>query len=241
MTLPPLRLKKNEDRRLRAGHLWVFSNEVDTGKTQLTAFEAGQLIEIQDYRGEVIGNGYVNPHSLICARLVSRDPERMLNKSLLVHRLNIALSLREALFDKPYYRLAFGDSDGLPGLVVDRFGDVLVAQITTAGMERCKDEVVAALEQVIKPTCIVLRNDTSSRAMEGLDSYVETLLGTAPATVSLEENGVQFVAPLLAGQKTGWFYDHRLNRARMQQYVRGKRVLDVFSYIGGWGVQAAVA
>ncbi len=241
MTLPPLRLKKNEDRRLRAGHLWVFSNEVDTGKTPLTAFEAGQLIEIQDHRGEVIGNGYVNPHSLICARLVSRDPERVLNKSLLVHRLNMALSLREALFDKPYYRLAFGDSDGLPGLVVDRFGDVLVAQITTAGMERCKDEVVAALDQVIKPSCIVLRNDTSSRAMEGLDSYVETVLGTAPETVTLEENSVRFVAPLLAGQKTGWFYDHRLNRARMQQYVRGKRVLDVFSYIGGWGVQAAVA
>ncbi|MBI2779306.1 MAG: class I SAM-dependent rRNA methyltransferase [Gammaproteobacteria bacterium] len=241
MTLPPLRLKKNEDRRLRAGHLWVFSNEVDTGKTPLTAFEAGQLIEIQDCRGEVIGNGYVNPHSLICARLVSRDPERVLNKSLLVHRLNMALSLREALFDKPYYRLAFGDSDGLPGLVVDRFGDVLVAQITTAGMEQCKDEVVAALDQAIKPSCIVLRNDTSSRAMEGLDSYVETVLGTAPETVTLEENGVQFVAPLLAGQKTGWFYDHRLNRARMQQYVRGKRVLDVFSYIGGWGVQAAAA
>ncbi len=241
MTLPPLRLKKNEDRRLRAGHLWVFSNEVDTGKTPLTAFEAGHKIEIQDYRGEAIGNGYVNPHSLICARLVSRDPERVLNKSLLVHRLNMALSLREALFDKPYYRLAFGDSDGLPGLVVDRFGDVLVAQITTAGMEQCKDEVVAALEQVIKPSCIVLRNDTSSRAMEGLNSYVETVLGTAPETVALEENGVRFVAPLLAGQKTGWFYDHRLNRARMQQYVRGKRVLDVFSYIGGWGVQAAAA
>ncbi len=241
MSLPPLRLKKNEDRRLRAGHLWVFSNEVDTVKTPLSAFEAGQAVEIQDNKGEAIGNGYVNPHSLICARLVSRDTEHVLGKSLLVHRLNMALSLRERLFDKPYYRLVFGDADNLPGLIVDRFGDVLVAQITTAGMERCKADVVTALEQVIKPTAILFRNDTSNRRMEGLESYTETALGTVPDHVILEENGIRFNAPLLAGQKTGWFYDHRLNRARMQHYVPGKRVLDVFSYIGGWGIQAATA
>lgn len=241
MTLAPLRLKKNEDRRLRAGHLWVFSNEVDVDNTPLTAFEPGQPVEIQDHRGATLGSGYVNPHSLICARLVSRDPALALNKSLLAHRFNVALSLRERLFDKPYYRLAFGDSDGLPGLVVDRFGDVLVAQITTAGMERCKDDIIAALQQVLKPAAIVLRNDSASRAVEGLESYVETALGAIPETVELEENGVRFTAPLLTGQKTGWFYDHRMNRARMQHYVQGKRVLDVFSYIGGWGVQAAAA
>ncbi|MDX1252088.1 MAG: class I SAM-dependent rRNA methyltransferase [Gammaproteobacteria bacterium] len=241
MNLAPLRLKKNEDRRLRAGHLWVFSNEVDVGNTPLTAFEPGQPVEIQDHRGAALGSGYVNPHSLICARLVSRDPALALNKSLLAHRFNVALSLRERLFDKPYYRLAFGDSDGLPGLVVDRFGDVLVAQITTAGMERCKDDIIAALQQVLKPAAIVLRNDSASRAVEGLESYVETAFGTMPETVELEENGVRFAAPLLTGQKTGWFYDHRMNRARMRHYVRGKRVLDVFSYIGGWGVQAAAA
>ncbi len=241
MTLAPLRLKKDEDRRLRAGHLWVFSNEVDVDSTPLTAFEPGQPVEIQDHRGTALGSGYVNPYSLICARLVSRDPALALNKSLLAHRFNVALSLRERLFDKPYYRLAFGDSDGLPGLVVDRFGDVLVAQITTAGMERCKDDIIAALQQVLKPAAIVLRNDSASRAVEGLESYVETAFGTMPETVELEENGVRFAAPLLTGQKTGWFYDHRMNRARMQHYVQGKRVLDVFSYIGGWGVQAAAA
>lgn len=241
MNLAPLRLKKNEDRRLRAGHLWVFSNEVDVDNTPLTTFEPGQPVELQDHRGAALGSGYVNPHSLICARLVSRDPALALNKSLLAHRFNVALSLRERLFDKPYYRLAFGDSDGLPGLVVDRFGDVLVAQITTAGMERCKDDIIAALQQVLKPAAIVLRNDSASRAVEGLESHVETALGTMPETVELEENGVRFAAPLLTGQKTGWFYDHRMNRARMRHYVRGKRVLDVFSYIGGWGVQAAAA
>jgi 23S rRNA (cytosine1962-C5)-methyltransferase len=240
-TLAPLRLKKKEERRLHAGHLWVFSNEVDVAHTPLTGFEPGQLVSIEASNGAVLGTGYVNPHSLICARLVSRDPHYVLDQSLLVHRLNIALSLRERLFDKPYYRLVFGEGDALPGLVVDRFGDVLVAQLTTAGMERVKAEVVNALRKVIKPRAIVLRNDTSSRALEGLPNYIETALGEAPELVRLEENGVLFDISVLAGQKTGWFYDHRMNRARMQRYVKDRRVLDVFSYSGGWGVQAAAA
>ena len=241
MTLAPLRLKKKEERRLHTGHLWVFSNEVDVAHTPLTGFEPGQLVSIEASNGAVLGTGYVNPHSLICARLVSRDPHYVLDQSLLVHRLNIALSLRERLFDKPYYRLVFGDSDALPGLVVDRYGDVLVVQLTTAGMERVKTEVIAALQKVIKPRAIVLRNDTSSRALEGLPKYIETALGEVPERVRLEENGVQFDISVLTGQKTGWFYDHRMNRARMQCYVKDRRVLDVFSYLGGWGVQAAVA
>lgn len=240
-TLAPLRLKRKEDRRLHTGHLWVFSNEVDVAHTPLTGFEPGQLVSIEASNGAVLGTGYVNPHSLICARLVSRDPHYVLDQSLLVHRLNIALSLRERLFDKPYYRLVFGEGDALPGLVVDRFGDVLVAQINTAGMERVKAEVVAALQKVIKPRVIILRNDTSSRALEGLPSYVETAYGAAVDPVRLEENGVVFDVPVLTGQKTGWFYDHRMNRARMQHYVKDRRVLDMFSYLGGWGVQAAVA
>jgi 23S rRNA (cytosine1962-C5)-methyltransferase len=240
-TLAPLRLKKKEERRLHTGHLWVFSNEVDVAHTPLTGFEPGQLVSIEASNGAVLGTGYANPHSLICARLVSRDPHYVLDQSLLVHRLNIALSLRERLFDKPYYRLVFGEGDALPGLVVDRYGDVLVAQLTTAGMERVKIEVVAALQKVIKPRAIVLRNDTSSRALEGLPKYVETVLGKPPEWVRLEENGVAFEVPVLTGQKTGWFYDHRMNRARMQHYVKDRRVLDVFSYLGGWGVQAAAA
>lgn len=241
MILAPLRLKKNEDRRIRAGHVWVFSNEIDIGATPLDAFEPGQLADFQDYAGKSLGNGYVNPHSLICGRLVSRDPDYVLGKSLLVHRLKVALSLRERLFAKPFYRLVYSEGDGVPGLIVDRYGDSLVAQINTAGIERVKDEVVTALQEVLRPARIVLRNDSAGRALEGLDSYVETVLGNAVAQISLEENGVRFQAPILSGQKTGWFYDHRLNRARMQYYVRDKRVLDVFSYIGGWGIQAATA
>jgi 23S rRNA (cytosine1962-C5)-methyltransferase len=137
--------------------------------------------------------------------------------------------------------LVYGDSDGLPGLVVDRYDSVLVVQITTAGMEVMKDDVLAALDKVIKPSAVLLRNDSSARAMEGLSSYVTTASGTVPERVALEENGVRFEAPLLTGQKTGWFYDQRDNRARIARYARGKRVLDVFSYLGGFGIQAAAA
>jgi 23S rRNA (cytosine1962-C5)-methyltransferase len=241
MPLAALRLNKNEDRRLRAGHVWVFSNEVDTRATPLTQFQPGDPVLIEDAAGHVLGTGYVNPHALICARLVSRDPKYILDQSLLTHRLNIALSLRERLYDTPYYRLAFGDSDGLPGLVVDRYGDVLVAQITTAGMERLKSEITAALVKVVAPRAVLFRNDTASRELEGLTSYVETALGEAPETITLEENGMKFSVPLHTGQKTGWFYDQRENRARFRHYVRGARVLDVFSYLGAWGVQAAAA
>lgn len=241
MNLAPLRLKKNEDRRIRAGHVWVFSNEVDVAATPLDALEPGQLVDFQDSAGKSLGNGYVNPNSLISGRLVSRNPDYILNKSLLVHRLKVALSLRERLFDKPFYRLVYSEGDALPGLIVDRYGDTLVAQINTAGMERMKGEVVAALQETLRPARIVLRNDSTGRALEGLDSYVETAVGDVTERVSLEENGVLFEAPILSGQKTGWFYDHRLNRARMRNYVRGKRVLDVFSYIGGWAIQAAAA
>lgn len=241
MEFAPLRLKKNEERRLRAGHLWVFSNEIDTAQTPLTALEPGQPVEILAANGKPIGTGYANPNSLICARLMSRDPKHPFSESLLVHRLKVALSLRETLFSEPCYRLVHGEGDGMPGLVVDRFNDVLVVQLTTAGMEHMKEAVVAALDKVIRPAVILLRNDTALRAMEGLASYVETALGEVPDEVDLIENGVRFRAPLSGGQKTGWFYDHRMNRARVAPYVQGKRVLDVFSYIGAWGIQAAVA
>ncbi len=239
--LPPLRLKRNEERRLKAGHLWVYSNEVDTEQTPLKDFTPGTMVRVEDSRGHALGNACVNPHSLISARIVSRDPKYVLDQSLITHRINIALSLREQCFAQPFYRLVYGEGDNLPGLVVDRFGDVLVVQITTAGMEQQKEAVVGALEKVLKPTAIVLRNDTPSRQAEELDSYVETASGNLPDSVLMEENNTRFEIDVLSGQKTGWFYDHRMNRSRMQHYVKDKRVLDVFSYIGGWGIQALTA
>ncbi len=241
MELAPLHLKKNEERRLRNGHLWVYSNEVDIKRSPLNDFTPGQQVVVVANDGKPLGVAYVNPHSLICARLVSRSPTQLLDQSLLVHRFKVALSLRERLFEKPFYRLIYGESDFLPGLVVDRFGDVLVAQLNTAGMEAMRDEVVAALQKVFKPCAILLRNDSSARGQEGLESYVETAAGEVPEVVEIEENQTRFEVPLLTGQKTGWFYDHRLNRARVQNLAGGMRVLDVFSYIGGWGVAAATA
>ena len=235
-----LQLKKNESRRLRAGHLWVFSNEVDIRITPLEQFEPGQDVEVVDEKGKFMGHAYVNPHSLICARLVSRDPKYLLDASLLVHRLKVALSLRERLFADPFYRLVYGESDGLPGLVIDRFGDVVSVQITTAGMERRKADIIAALEKTLKPATIIFRNDSSVREMEGLNAYVETAVGETPEFLDVIENGCRYQADTLTGQKTGWFYDHRLNRERASHYAKGLRVLDVFSYLGGWGIPAAV-
>lgn len=241
MSLPVLYLKPNEQRRLRAGHLWIFSNEVDIARSPLTAFAPGDAVQIAAHGGHVLGTGYVNPHSLICARLVSRDPDYVLNESLLVHRLNVALSLRERLYARPYYRLVFGEADGLPGVVIDRFDDVYVAQISTAGMERVKDVLLAALVKVMKPRAVLWRNDSGSRELEGLPRYVVPALGEVPALADVQEYEAQFSAPVQAGQKTGWFYDHYANRGRLRAYVRGRRVLDVFSYVGAWGIQAALA
>ena len=239
-SLPVLKLKPQTDRRLRAGHLWIYSNEVDVEATPLKNFIAGQQVAVENSQGKIMGLAYINPHSLICARLFSRDAKYLLDKSLLVHRLNIALSLRQAITDEPYYRLVYGDSDFLPGLVVDRFGDVLVVQIATAGMEAVKDDLVEALCKVLNPKGILLKNDSRIRRAEDLPESVEVVYGDVPEWLPLIENGVHFQAPVYQGQKTGWFFDHRASRARLADYVSGKRVLDVFSYIGGWGVQAAV-
>jgi len=235
-----IRLKKDEERRLKQGHLWIFSNEINTKETPLSIFEAGESVIVEASNGKPLGTGYINPNALICVRLVHRDVTYPFSNSLLVHRFKQALSLRERVFDEPFYRLVHGEGDFLPGLVIDRFNDVFSVQITTAGMERHKNDVIEALEKVFQPSGIVFRNDCASRTAEMLPNEIE-IVGDVPDYVPLMENGVQFEAPVKDGQKTGWFYDHRMSRERLQHYVEGKRVLDVFSYIGGWGVQAAVA
>lgn len=241
MDLPALYLQRHRDRRVRAGHPWVFSNEVDMDKAPLSTFRPGDAAAIRTASGQWIGSGYVNPHSLIAARIVSRVAEEQLGPALLRKRLQQALALRERLFDEPFYRLAFGESDDLPGLVVDRYSDLLAVQLLTAGMERQRNEVLAALETLLKPQTVVLRNDVASRTLEGLASAIEVPLGAAPTLVEVCEHGAVFEVSPLQGQKTGWYFDQRPNRARLAAYARGARVLDVFSYGGAWGVQAAMA
>lgn len=240
-SLPALRLRPKEAWRLTQGHVWIYSNEVDTKATPLKGFTPGDQVRVEDHQGKPLGLAYVNPNSLICARLFSRNLNHPLNRSLLVHRLQVALSLREQAFDTPHYRLVYGDSDGLPGVVIDRYGDYYSVQLATAGMEAVKDELLAAMIKVLAPQGVLWKNNSSLRTMEGLEPYVELAYGEVPDWVSLTENGVRFEAPLMAGQKTGWFYDHREARQALTRYVRGKQVLDVFSYMGGWGVQMAAA
>jgi 23S rRNA (cytosine1962-C5)-methyltransferase len=235
--LPTLRLKRNEDRRLNAGHLWVFSNEVDTQQTALNKFKPGDLARVLAHNDKALGLAYVNPQSLICARLLSTWS--IPNTKWLAARIRLALSLRERLYTKPYYRLVYGESDGLPGLIVDRYGATLVVQIGTAGMERLKQQIQEALVEVVGCEALLFKNDSGARELEGLPSYVETGYGKVGDLVRVEENGIEYTVPLAAGQKTGWFFDQATNRRELTQFMAsGARVLDVFSYVGAWGVRA---
>jgi len=236
--LPKLFLKKSEERRLGAGHLWVYSNEIDTKKTPIKELDAGALVALHSQRGQFCGNAYVNPRSLICARVFSFKEGQRLNQALILKRLTAALKLRDALYEFPAYRLVHGEGDLLPGLVVDRYHDILVVQISTAGMQVIEEEIIAALIECIKPAAIHVRSKSSVRTLEGLDLREETVFGDIPKSVRIQENGLQFDVAILDGQKTGWFYDHRENRNALRAYCKGKRVLDAFSYLGAWGINA---
>jgi len=238
--LPVLRLKRNEDRRLNAGHLWIFSNEIDTDQTALNRFKPGDCVRVLAHNDKALGLAYVNPQSLICARLLSTWS--IPDAAWLAARIRIALKLRESLFAKPYYRLVFGESDGLPGLIVDRYGDTCVVQIGTAGMERLKDQIQRALIDTVRCEALLFKNDSATRSLEGLPSYVETVHGHVEDLMSVDEDGLKFQVPLASGQKTGWFFDQAANRRALPHYMaRGARVLDVFSYVGAWGVRALCA
>src|SRR5262249_25515149 len=234
-----LRLKRGEERRLAAGHLWVFSNEIDTDATPLTTFRPGALAELRSNRDAFIGYVYVNPHALICARILSHDPARPIDAALIQTRLRAALALREELSDKPFYRWVYGESDLLPRLVLDRSGDGVVGQTATAGMEALKEEVSEAVRRTLAPRALYWKNDTAARELEHLPQLTETAFGEAPGELEIEEGGLSFRVPLAAGQKTGWFYDQTANRARLARYVSsGARVLDVCAYAGAWALAA---
>src|SRR5271156_6851491 len=237
--LPVLRVRRGEDRRLNAGHLWVFSNEVNTDATPLTDFVPGSLARVQSDRDQFLGFAYVNPHALICARILSRTPNQAPDRSLIVHRLKVALALRERLYSAPYYRLVFGESDGLPGLVLDRYGDVIVGQIATIGMEALRADVESAVVTVLEPRALIWKNDGGARELEGLPRQLLTPIGRAPEELQVFEHSLHFTVPMAALQKTGWFYDQTGNREQWRRMIRpGMRVLDVCSYAGAWAIAA---
>lgn len=237
-----LRLKKGEDRRLRAGHAWIFSNEVDVAATPLAEFSPAATARIVSDRGAFLGYGYVNPHALICARLLSRDERSEPDAAFFASRIGRAQRLRARLYPTPHYRLVFGESDELPGLIIDRYGDVLVGQIATAGMEARRAAIEAAVREVIAPRALIWKNDSAARDLEKLPKELSVAFGALPTALELVENGVAFGAPLGEGQKTGWFYDQAANRARWRELLpRDARVLDVCSYAGAWAIAALSA
>lgn len=226
------------DRRVRLGHAWVFSNEVDIARSPLTAYAPGDLAVVRDAYGKPVGTAYVNPGALICARILTSDAKATIDKEWWMSRFRRALELRDSVYSTPHYRAVYGESDGCPGIVVDRYGDVLVAQLNTAGIVKMRSDVVDALQAVVKPRGILLRSAGSVRQIEGIDEFDEAV-GDVPDAADVEEDNAVFSAPLRKGQKTGYFFDQRDNRSRLARYVRGKRVLDMYSYIGSWGVRAA--
>ena len=234
-----LYLRKGAERRVRAGHLWIYSNEVDSQRSSLGGFASGDCVLVRSAGGELLGSAWMEPGSLICARLYAPRSEQPFDRGLVTARLAQALAVREEFFDDPYYRLVYGDSDGLPGVVVDRFGAYLVLQLHSAGLEQYADELTGALVDMINPAGVLLRGDSRSRREQGEAAGARVSYGDVPRSVPLIENSTRFSAPVYSGQKTGWFYDHRLSRALLGSWVRDAAVLDVYSYVGAWGVQAA--
>jgi 23S rRNA (cytosine1962-C5)-methyltransferase len=233
MDLQTLQIQPSAEKRLKAGHLWVYANEV---VTKLKSFAPGEWVNIVSTNGHPMGTGYVNPHSLIAVRLVTRRTTGI-DKNFMYERIERAINRRKSLLnDMSVGRMVYGESDGLPGLVVDRYDRYVVVQVLTAGMERKLEEILDAVDGTLSPDAVILRNDASSRKLEGLELTSRIVRGSARVNVTIEE--IRYELDLLDGQKTGFFLDQRFNHTLTRGRVDGKRVLDMFSYVGAWSLQA---
>ena len=233
-------LKKNCDRRIRRGHLWVFSNEI--ANPPVSELEPGAAHELRDSRGEFLGMVYASPSSLIAARILSRN-KVAIDSQFFQERILSALQRRSKLFpDRDVYRLIYGESDFMPGLVVDRYGRFLAVQSLTSGMDRLLEEVLEALKTILGPEGIYLRNDSPFRTLEGLAQENRPVFGSVPETVTINSHGLDLLVDIANGQKTGSYLDQESNRSLMKRYVPpGATVLDLFCYTGAWGLHAASA
>jgi 23S rRNA (cytosine1962-C5)-methyltransferase len=235
---PAIALQPGGHRRAEAGHPWIYSNEVEMDAAA-KALAPGSLVTVKRADGRPLGVAMFNPHTLLAARLIDRDWARPIDRRFFLRRFERALKLREKLYRVPYYRLVHAEADGLPGLVVDRFGGVLVVQSNAAGMAALEPALIDALGTLLSPAAIVLRNDAPARALEGLPQEVRVARGAIDGPVTIEENGAVFGVDVLAGQKTGWFFDQRDNRAFVGALARGARVIDLYCYTAGFAVAAA--
>ena len=238
-TRPLIRLNPGADRRLKAGHPWAFSNEIAMTPA-LRAVPPGSVVRLEGDDGVRYGAWHFNPHSLIAARRLDADPEAPCDAAWFTARIGACLALRQRMFDAPFYRLVHAEADGLPGLIIDRYGDALALQANTAGMQRATPFILEALQTLIAPRVVVGRNDSPVRKLEGLEEEVLALHGS-DGTALVEENGLRFPVDLLGGQKTGWFFDQRANRAMVSRFCTGRTMLDAFCHTGGFGLAAAAA
>jgi len=237
---PVVTLAPGRHKRAEQGHPWVYSNEVQMDAAA-KGLPAGSIVQLAAASGRPLGVATFNPHTLIAARIVDRDPTSVIDRDFIAARLGAAVGLRHRLYPEPFYRAVHAEADGLPGLVVDRFGDVVVAQLNTAGMARLEGEIIAALGAVLAPRAVVLRDDSAGRKLEGLAEDVRVAAGAVEEPVELAENGARFFADLLGGQKTGWFYDQRENRRAVAALAKDCRLLDAYCFAGGFAVTAARA
>ena len=239
-TRPSVSLLPGRHKRAEGGNPWIYSNEVRIDAAA-KALPPGTLVTMRRADESALGVAMFNSHSLIAARLLDRDAGRAIGRRFFARRLERALRLRDRLFALPYYRMVHAEADGLPGLVVDRFGDVLAVQFNTAGIARFETLVLEVLDTLLAPEAVVLRNDSPARTLEGLASETRVAKGTVGGSVVVCEDGIEFLADPLAGQKTGWFFDQRDNRRFVTALARNARVLDLYCFTGGFALQAAAA
>lgn len=234
-TLPTLIIRSKALQRLQTGHPWIYANELARTQKQC---EPGQLVNVKTGDGEWVGRGYYNSRSVIAVRLLTRK-DVSIDEDFLDQKIQAAQALREKLLHREEaYRLVFGEADGLPGLIIDRYGSILVTQFLTAGMDRLSDLILKVLINRFNPTAIVARNDAPSRKLEGLPVEKKLLHGELPASVIISKNGLAFEVDIWEGQKTGFFLDQSENYRFLAGLAEGKRVLDAFCYTGAWGLHA---
>lgn len=238
MTYPTIRLRpKIDPRPIRFGAPWVYADQLVTDRRS-KALAPGSFAVLEDAERRPMGVVTVNPGSKIIARMMDSDPSAQITRDWLATRLRNALALRETLFDAPFYRLVHAESDGLPGTIIDRFGDAAVIQPNAAWAERMIDDIAAALQEVTGVTTIVKNGSGRARGLEGLGEEVTLLSGALDGPVAVPMNGAAYMADLIGGQKTGLFYDQRPNHAFAARLGQGRQVLDVFSHVGGFGLAA---
>lgn len=231
------KIKLKKTKRLLGGHLWVFSNELGVSPKGYTP---GALVELYGPRDEFLGIGYINPNSLIAVRLLTREREGI-DLDFFKQRISRALRLRERFIKgRDAYRAVYSESDGLPGLIIDKYGpDTIVSQFLTAGMEAQKDLIIGAIKEFFDPGLFVLRNDSRVRELEGLSLYKEVLKGNAEQLPIISEHGLKLEVNPLEGQKTGFFLDQAENRLAFSELVESGTGLDLFSYSGAWALELA--